>query len=54
MVTDRLEAADFGEEISCHSDSLVGLKKQNKIAIMISNEAYSALEWFNIDTGFPP
>ena len=48
-----LEAARFGAEIKEHAASLAGLTKRNKIAVMVSNEAYTALEWFSIDSGFP-
>lgn len=48
-----LEAARFGREAGAHAHSLSGLRKRNPIAIMVSNEAYTALEWFSIGTGFP-
>lgn len=48
-----LEAAGFGAEIREHAASLTGLAKRNKVAIMVSNEAYTALEWFSLETGFP-
>lgn len=48
-----LEAADFGNEIAAHAPSLTGLTKHNKAAIMVSNEALTALEWFGIESGFP-
>lgn len=48
-----LEAARFGAEIKEHAASLAGLTKRNKIAVTVSNEAYTALEWFSIDSGFP-
>lgn len=47
------EAATFGKEIATYAESLAGLTKCNKVAVMVSNEAYSALEWFSIDAGFP-
>ena len=47
------EAADFGREIAEHADALTGLTKRNRIAIMISNEALTALEWFGLESGFP-
>lgn len=47
------EAARFGEEIRTHAASLTGLTKTNSIALMVSNEAYTALEWFSIESGFP-
>ncbi|KFI83322.1 beta-galactosidase [Bifidobacterium psychraerophilum] len=47
------EAKNFGEEISRIGDHLVNLHKRNKVAIIISNEALSALNRFAISTGFP-
>lgn len=47
------EAAVLGSEIKEHAAALTGLAKRNRIAVMVSNEAYTALEWFSIDTGFP-
>lgn len=47
------EAARFGAEIAQHAGSLSGLTKRNAIAIMVSNQALTALEWFGLDTGFP-
>ena len=47
------EAADFGREIAEHADALTGLTKRNRIAVMISNEALTALEWFGLESGFP-
>lgn len=49
------EAGVFGREVA---DPAVGgrlahLAKRNKVAIMVSNESLSALEWFRIETGFP-
>ena len=32
---------------------LVHLKKHNKVAIMVSNESLTALDWFLIEAGFP-
>ena len=34
-------------------ERLVHLKKRNKVAIMVSNESLSALDWFLIESGFP-
>lgn len=48
-----LEAAGFGREIKEHVGSLAGLTKRNRIAVMVSNEACTALEWFSVETGFP-
>lgn len=49
------EAGVFGREIA---DPKVGgrlrhLKKRNQVAIMVSNESLSALDWFLIEVGFP-
>ena len=34
-------------------ERLVHLKKHNKVAIMVSNESLTALDWFLIEAGFP-
>lgn len=47
------EAVTIGRELGTHADSLAGLRKHNRIAIMVSNEAYTALEWFSLEAGFP-
>lgn len=47
------EAGVFGGEIEKIGSHLVNLKKHNKVAIMVSNEALTALSRFTIDTGFP-
>lgn len=49
------EAGVFGHEIADPKvgERLVHLKKRNKVAIMISNESLSALDWFLIEAGFP-
>ena len=47
------EAAVFGGEIEKIGSRLVNLKKRNKVAIMVSNDALTALTRFTIDTGFP-
>ncbi|MFT8988058.1 MAG: beta-galactosidase [Bifidobacterium psychraerophilum] len=49
------EAGVFGREIA---DPKVGprilhLRKHNPVAIMVSNESLSALEWFRLETGLP-
>ncbi|QPL05404.1 MULTISPECIES: beta-galactosidase [Actinomyces] len=46
------EACVLGQEMREHAASL-SLTKTNRIAIMVSNEAYTALEWFSIASGFP-
>ncbi|MBF9690791.1 beta-galactosidase [Bifidobacterium dentium] len=49
------EAGVFGREIAKPEvgERLVHLKKRNKVAIMVSNESLSALDWFLIESGFP-
>ena len=47
------EAGVFGGEIERIGSHLVNLKKRNKVAIMVSNDALTALTRFTIDTGFP-
>lgn len=49
------EAGVFGREIAAKGvgERLIHLKKRNKVAIMVSNEALTALDWFQIETGFP-
>lgn len=47
------EAGVFGKEIAQVGERLVHLRKRNQVAIMVSNEALSALEWFRLETGFP-
>ncbi|MDO4242808.1 MAG: beta-galactosidase [Actinomyces sp.] len=48
-----LEAAVLGREMAEHADALAGLRKRNRVAVMVSNEALTALEWFGLDSGFP-
>ena len=43
------EAEIIGNEWAEYSDKLCGLKKENKVAIMVSNEALTALNWFGIE-----
>ena len=49
------EAGVFGREIARPEvgERLVHLKKRNKVAIMVSNESLTALDWFLIEAGFP-
>ena len=49
------EAGVFGREIARPEvgGRLVHLKKRNKVAIMVSNESLTALDWFLIEAGFP-
>ena len=43
------EACQIGEELKKHADVLCSIKKNNKIALIISNDAMSALDWFPTD-----
>ncbi|MDO4900684.1 beta-galactosidase [Actinomyces sp.] len=47
------EACVIGRELKEHAASLAGLSKRNTAAIMVSNEACTALEWFSLEAGFP-
>ncbi|MDQ0373378.1 beta-galactosidase [Cellulomonas humilata] len=47
------EAAVVGAELQRVGRSLVHLRKSNRVAIMVSNEALTALRWFSVETGFP-
>lgn len=42
------EAVQTGREMRRLSDRLIHMKKENKIAIMVSNEALTGLKWFPI------
>lgn len=44
-----LEACRIGKEFKEIGSHLVNLKKQNDVAVLISNEALTALKWFGID-----
>ncbi|WP_454051208.1 beta-galactosidase [Cellulomonas sp. Marseille-Q8402] len=46
------EAGVFGGEIARVGSSLIHLRKQNRVAVMVSNEALTALQWFTLETGF--
>ncbi|SHJ17846.1 beta-galactosidase [Tessaracoccus bendigoensis DSM 12906] len=48
-----LESGVVGEEWDRHCASLVGLRKTNRVAVMVSNESLTALQWATIETGFP-
>lgn len=45
------EAKIIGREFSDLGDKLLNLKKQNKVAILISNESLISLEWFKFGSG---
>ena len=44
-----LEACEIGREFEQIGSHLVNLKKENDVAVLISNEALTALKWFGID-----
>ncbi len=45
------EAITIGRDFARLSGSLFGLHKKNKVAVMVSNEALSAMEWFKLPDG---
>lgn len=45
------EAVTIGRDFARLTDKLIGLRKTSRVAIMISNEALTALEWFKIPDG---
>ena len=49
------EAGVFGREVARRETGarLVNLRKRNQVALMVSNESLSALDWFLIEAGFP-
>ncbi|PWD51671.1 beta-galactosidase [Serinibacter arcticus] len=47
-----LESGVIGAEWEEHAASLTGLHKANRVAVMVSNESLTALEWSTIETGF--
>jgi beta-galactosidase len=47
------EACTIGADLQRYSDSLLHLRKKNRVAVMVSNEALTALTWFGVETGFP-
>lgn len=44
-----LEACEIGREFARIGSHLVNLKKENEVAVLVSNEALTALKWFGID-----
>lgn len=46
------ESGVIGREWRRHAASLTDLRKRNRAAIMVSNEALTALRWFTLETGF--
>jgi beta-galactosidase len=46
------EAGVFGREAARVGGSLLHLRKHNRVAVMVSNEALTALRWFTLETGF--
>ncbi|WP_138753155.1 beta-galactosidase [Paenibacillus sinopodophylli] len=45
------EAKTVGADFARLSDELIHLKKSNQVAVMVSNEALSAMEWFKLPDG---
>ncbi|OMF27158.1 beta-galactosidase [Paenibacillus sp. FSL H8-0548] len=45
------EAKTIGADFAKLSSKLVGLRKTNQVAVMVSNEALSAMEWFKLPDG---
>ena len=45
------EACGIGKEWKEYNQELYGLKKENKVALMVSNETLTALKWFPVDVG---
>lgn len=46
-----LEAKQIGKEFQTYGNKLIHLKKKNKVAILVSNEALTSIKWFRMDTG---
>lgn len=47
------EAGVIGREFAEHGEQIGHLTKRNRVAIMVSNESLTALNWMGIETGFP-
>lgn len=45
------EAATIGRDFARLSGALLGLKKKNHVAVMVSNEALTAMDWFKLPDG---
>ncbi|KGE18689.1 beta-galactosidase [Paenibacillus wynnii] len=45
------EAKTIGRDFQALSNQLAGLRKDNKVAVMVSNEALTAMEWFKLPDG---
>lgn len=43
-----LEAKTIGRDMARWNQHLLHMKKRNRVALLVSNEAYSALEWFPV------
>ncbi len=44
-----LEACRTGKEFAELKEHLTGIRKENEVAVLVSNEALTALEWFGIE-----
>lgn len=47
------EACRVGAELAAAAGSLQDIRKINRIGILVSNDALTALRWFGIESGFP-
>lgn len=45
------EAITIGRDFQALSEQLVDLRKENRVAVMVSNEALTAMEWFKLPDG---
>lgn len=46
------EACALGRELARCGKALAGLRKNNRVALVVSNEALTALQWFPTDQGY--